>query len=57
MLTQDPEHNLQLEALPEQETLHREFVAMLQEVLAGNISAQEGLDRVAAIWNEVIDAQ
>ena len=57
MLTQDPEHNLQLEALPEQETLHREFIAMLQEVLAGNISAQEGLDRVAALWNEVIDAQ
>jgi ABC-type glycerol-3-phosphate transport system substrate-binding protein len=57
MLAQDPEHNILLNPVPEQESLHREFVAMFQEVMAGNLDPQEGLDRVAAMWNEVIDAQ
>lgn len=57
MLNQDPEHNILLNPIPEQESLHREFVAMFQEVMAGNLDPQEGLDRVAAMWNEVIDAQ
>ena len=34
-----------------------EKILMFQEVMAGNLDPQEGLDRVAAMWNEVIDAQ
>lgn len=55
MLTQDPAHNFFTIPVPEQETLHREFVIMFQEVMSGNIEPQQALDDLAALWNEKLD--
>jgi len=51
MMNQDPAHNFFLLPVPEQETLHREFVVMFQDVMAGNKEPQKALDDLAAFWN------
>lgn len=52
MLNQDPAANFFTTPIPEQETLHREFVVMFQEVMAGNKEPKAALDELAAFWNE-----
>ena len=51
MMNQDPAHNFFLLPVPEQETLHREFVVMFQDVMAGNKEPQQALDDLAGLWN------
>ena len=57
MLNQDPEHNFFTEPVPEQETLHREFVVMFQDVMAGNKEPKQALDDLAAFWNAELEKQ
>lgn len=55
MMHQDPAHNFFTQPVPEQETLHREFVVMFQSVMAGNIEPKKALDDLAALWNAELD--
>ncbi|MCZ7583637.1 MAG: sugar ABC transporter substrate-binding protein [Deltaproteobacteria bacterium] len=55
MLTQDPEYNYFQQPIPEYETTHDTLMLAIQEILAGDKSAQEALDEAAAVWQEEID--